>query len=671
MRFRVLAFLAVLALAASAQGAWLSGYSYRQLVTITGQTGTGTNYPVRLDIGASTGGKYNLGGHAAHFPFDIAFTVDDGSTTLSSWPEYTTSTANVTEWVKVAADLGTNKTIYCYYGNSSVTTDTSDGTKVFDAFDDFSGMKSLTGMFGILKSSYSALTNTLAVDTNTLGEETWSIVEANGILYKFDVEFSAGGAGGGDEFWLSTSAVTDGINWSWNPNNPFFAASGIAGRFDNYSLDGYSVIYSTAMDPNAPWLMAYSALPSASTSTWPNYIPQYEIGLATAASPYGPWTRYSGAFSDNGVIISTATGWANGHVLCPRLMIKGNTIHMFYNGISTSDVWAVGHATAALTSPFQWHKDTANPILSPSATWEGGATGRLPYPFPIEDPVNGVDYLFYSAFSGSWSASNFQYYNVGYASSTDPSLSVWLKYPSNPLFTEPYTVCPQMLTVNNRWRLYYNNTGTSMTSDNQMHVAYPSMFGTYWLTQPSGSTYTATAVMYNGTLTVHGNTANANQYLYGSVNFGNYIIRGRTKGEGDYSYFGLGTNYGGNTGSYAVGVSPNMYLYSFNAAVFTSSATVLTSNTWYTGEIRTVKSTSDKLYDEAGDLLATNTTHVRTADEPVFLGVYNTTGILDVDWLAVRKNMATEPAFGSAAAEEVGSISSFLRFKARALFRMY
>lgn len=121
---------------ASVEAAWLSGYDHRKAITVTGQTGAGTNYPVLIKIGASAGGDFHLGGNASNFPYDITFTDNDETTELSYWIE-STSTDPIRVWVKVTDDLGSNATIYAYYGKAADTTDGSNGGTTFLFFDDF------------------------------------------------------------------------------------------------------------------------------------------------------------------------------------------------------------------------------------------------------------------------------------------------------------------------------------------------------------------------------------------------------------------------------------------------------------------------------------------------------------------------------------------------------
>ncbi|MHC1623454.1 MAG: DUF2341 domain-containing protein [Candidatus Methanospirareceae archaeon] len=123
---------------------WLSGWSYRKKVTITGQSGAGTNYQVDFSIGAAAGGDFHLEGHCSSFPNDIRVTDNDGTTTLDYWVEDLTVDP-ITMWVEVADNLDNNVDIYVYYGKSGESS-ASDGEAVFEQFDDFeSGFSGWSG----------------------------------------------------------------------------------------------------------------------------------------------------------------------------------------------------------------------------------------------------------------------------------------------------------------------------------------------------------------------------------------------------------------------------------------------------------------------------------------------------------------------------------------------
>ena len=108
---------------------WLSGWSYRKEITITGQSGAGTDFQVIIDIGDASGGDVHLENHCTNFPQDIAVTDNDGTTPLDFWIEDVAADP-IAMWVEVADDLGSNRTIYIYYGKSGASTD-SDGDATF------------------------------------------------------------------------------------------------------------------------------------------------------------------------------------------------------------------------------------------------------------------------------------------------------------------------------------------------------------------------------------------------------------------------------------------------------------------------------------------------------------------------------------------------------------
>jgi len=116
---------------------WLSGYQYRKKVTISGSSGTGENYPVKLSIGSSSGGDFHLEGHCVDFPNDIRFTDDDGITLLDYWIE-DPSQDPISVWVRIKDNLDDDVEIYCYYGKSGASS-LSNGDDTFDFFDDFDG----------------------------------------------------------------------------------------------------------------------------------------------------------------------------------------------------------------------------------------------------------------------------------------------------------------------------------------------------------------------------------------------------------------------------------------------------------------------------------------------------------------------------------------------------
>jgi len=129
---------------------WLSGWTYRKKITISGSSGAGTGYQVLLKVGESSGASgcdFHVEGHSENFPSDknqsgdLRFTDDDGETLLSFWVEKVEgSSPNRVAycWVKVNDSLDSDVDIYCYYGNASAS-NVSNGDDTFEFFDDFEG----------------------------------------------------------------------------------------------------------------------------------------------------------------------------------------------------------------------------------------------------------------------------------------------------------------------------------------------------------------------------------------------------------------------------------------------------------------------------------------------------------------------------------------------------
>lgn len=204
----------------------LIGWKYRKKINITGQSGAGTNYQLLLKVGesaGSSGADFNLGGLSAKFPSDkndggdLRFTLSDGIVLLDFWVEEVSGTApnRVAKiWVKVLDDLGTNKSIYCYFGNISAY-NYSNGDNTFVFFDDFNSDTSANYVVvGSGTKQYDS-TNKVLKQTNTSQVQNWIICSVdslpNNYVYQADVKIvndppNRNHAGLATDF--STSAVT-------------------------------------------------------------------------------------------------------------------------------------------------------------------------------------------------------------------------------------------------------------------------------------------------------------------------------------------------------------------------------------------------------------------------------------------------------------------------------
>ena len=88
----------------------------------------------------------------------------------------------------------------------------------------------------------------------------------------------------------------------------------------------------------------------------------YQIGVATAAHPLGPWTKHEG----NPVLrVGAEASWDSQHVACAAIIKEGvDRYYMWYSGKSAEEGsrWSIGLATAP--DPLgPWEKHVGNPII--------------------------------------------------------------------------------------------------------------------------------------------------------------------------------------------------------------------------------------------------------------------------------------------------------------------
>ena len=84
----------------------------------------------------------------------------------------------------------------------------------------------------------------------------------------------------------------------------------------------------------------------------------YRLGVATAPTPLGPWTRYSG----NPILEKSKKSWEDRWVACAMVIKAGDTYYMFYNSSDIDWVYRICLATAK--HPLgPWKKYQGNPII--------------------------------------------------------------------------------------------------------------------------------------------------------------------------------------------------------------------------------------------------------------------------------------------------------------------
>ena len=112
--------------------AWLSGYSKRKKLTLTGgASGAQTDFQLSIAVSyaAAMQGDFD----------DIRFTQVDGTTLVDAWAEVIVTDTSAEVWVEFPTTPANTveQDYYMYYGNGSVAPDW-DGAATFELFDDFS-----------------------------------------------------------------------------------------------------------------------------------------------------------------------------------------------------------------------------------------------------------------------------------------------------------------------------------------------------------------------------------------------------------------------------------------------------------------------------------------------------------------------------------------------------
>ena len=112
----------------------LAGFSYRRPITLDNPTSNAySSLPVKIVLDTAT---LISQGKMKSDCSDVRFTDSDGVTELPYWLERGCNTGSTVFWVKVRdIPAWSRKTIYVYYGNPRAPSG-SDGSKVFDFFDD-------------------------------------------------------------------------------------------------------------------------------------------------------------------------------------------------------------------------------------------------------------------------------------------------------------------------------------------------------------------------------------------------------------------------------------------------------------------------------------------------------------------------------------------------------
>lgn len=293
-----------------------------------------------------------------------------------------------------------------------------------------------------IPTAFVANTDSPALDVGTGWEKfpaIGSVLRVGTIYYMY---YASGGWGGG-QIGLAEAASPNGP-WTRYRGNPILGP-GPAGSWDDYATDQPRVY-----EIGGRYYMLYGA----NQNKWRGGHWTWRIGLAEAASPEGPWTKFSG----NPVLDAGELGQWDGLGISLGSMLKvGNEYWMWYAGWQ-DEPDAYGQIGLAVSKSPQgpWVKHAGNPVFAPRA-WSV---------FGSQEPVvlfSGG--LFHMWYGGLPVKGDSNYADIGYATSVDGT--TWSDFGGNPVLHRgagDYNVSePYVLTDSGRVYLYYTR------------FAYPSM----------------------------------------------------------------------------------------------------------------------------------------------------------------------------------------------------
>lgn len=121
---------------------WLSGYTCRDKIDLSGHTTLLTDYPMKFYVHNTNGNSYGnhiyVGGKLKHGDTfdDLRVTDRTGTEELPTWIEDISGSV-ATIWVNIDSIPLSDAAIYIYYGNEAPLTNKYTGREVFTFFDDF------------------------------------------------------------------------------------------------------------------------------------------------------------------------------------------------------------------------------------------------------------------------------------------------------------------------------------------------------------------------------------------------------------------------------------------------------------------------------------------------------------------------------------------------------
>lgn len=239
---------------------------------------------------------------------------------------------------------------------------------------------------------------------------------------------------------------TDLLTWTKDGASPIFSHSG-----SGFDANGITAPYIWL--EGGTYYLFYCGLTSTG---YEGGTPS--LGLATASSIYGPWTR------QGQIIAPSGSGWRALAIYHPSIVKVSATYYLFFNAKTNTTAEDIGYATS--TDLLTWTVDDVNsPLLSPTgAGWES---------FVIGDPsvfiVGSYAYMAYYGATGGYSNPS-----DGWATTPMSSFPLgWTERAGNPVLTPtPATFdsggAGKPFIVRNAGTMYHFYTGdTSSLSSNR------------------------------------------------------------------------------------------------------------------------------------------------------------------------------------------------------------
>jgi predicted GH43/DUF377 family glycosyl hydrolase len=211
----------------------------------------------------------------------------------------------------------------------------------------------------------------------------------------------------GAQIYLATTS-DGGLSWTCANSGSPVLTLGSSGAWDDTRVVTPAVVKDDASD----YKMWY---------TGRNASAAFAIGYATSTDGV-IWTKYG---SNPVLTVGAAGSWESSIVREPSVVNVSGTYHMWYSGTSKWPYFSIGHATSS--DGKSWTKDTANPILTPSAgSWDSNEV------YAPSVVMNGSDFeMFYSGNTGGLWVTGHATSNNGTSWTKDgtpfltPSVSDW------------------------------------------------------------------------------------------------------------------------------------------------------------------------------------------------------------------------------------------------------